>query len=296
VHSDGTLTPAALMQRFNALGFDFVAITDHNNTTHRREMKEYSAAHPRPLWIAGEEVTTPNGHANVWGLDDNEWVDFRVKAGEEPGIADLVSSARRFGALFSINHPASTCVGCGWEHAVPKEVTAIEISNGRHGEVDGALARWDSLLTSGHEITGVGSSDWHADPNPIDMAHVRVMAMSLGETAILNAIASGRVIVMNGASWKTPEITAEIGNQTATVGGILRLSGGTSIDVAIGADDLPGGRVTAVINGDKVGETTLDAQGRARWQQSVSPGYIRFELRAADGSLVAIANPIRLRR
>ena len=163
MHSDGTLTPAALMQRFDALGFDFVVITDHNNTTHRREMKEYSAAHPRPLWIAGEEVTTPNGHASVWGLDDNEWVDFRVKAGEEPGIADLVSSARRFGALFSINHPASTCVGCGWEHAVPKEVAAIEVSNGRHGEVAGALARWDGLLKSGHELTGVGSSDWHAD-------------------------------------------------------------------------------------------------------------------------------------
>ncbi len=43
VHSTGTLTPPALMQQFAAAGFDFVAITDDNNTTHRRDLQK----HPR---------------------------------------------------------------------------------------------------------------------------------------------------------------------------------------------------------------------------------------------------------
>ena len=35
-------------------GYDFIAITDHNNTTHTREPLP-----PSPLHITGEEVTTP---------------------------------------------------------------------------------------------------------------------------------------------------------------------------------------------------------------------------------------------
>ena len=85
------------MQQFAAAGFDFVAITDDNNTTHRRDLQNHPAT--RPLLISGEEVATAHGHAGVWGLDDGEWVDFRAGAG---GIADLVSTTRRFGAVFAI--------------------------------------------------------------------------------------------------------------------------------------------------------------------------------------------------
>jgi hypothetical protein len=283
------------MQRFAAAGFDFVAITDHNNTTHVREMQAYAAANPRPLWIAGEEVTTPGGHASVWGLDDREWVDFRIKTGTT-AIDDLVGTARRFGALFSINHPASACAGCGWEHSIPDEVAAIEISNGRHGEVDAAMARWDRLLSTGRQITGVGSSDWHAAPNALDVAHVRVFAPRLTESAIMTAIQSGRVIVMNGAAWRTPEVTVQAGGDPVTVGGVLRVRGTTAVRVDVRAADLPGGRLTTVVNGAKAAERTLDAEGRVAFDEQVSPGYMRFELRDADGALVALTNPIYLRQ
>src|SRR4029079_16701376 len=66
LHSDGSITPGELLQKTRDLGFDFVAITDHNNTTHRGELAGRGPS-SRPLWIAGEEVTTPNGHASVWG-------------------------------------------------------------------------------------------------------------------------------------------------------------------------------------------------------------------------------------
>jgi len=295
VHSDGTLTPAALMQQFAAAGFDFVVITDHNNTTHRREMEPYSKDHPRPLWIAGEEVTTPNGHASVWGLDDNEWIDFRVKLGDT-AVSELVTTATRFGALFSINHPASTCLGCGWEHDVPADVAAIEISNGRHGEVDGALARWDALLETGRRITGVGSSDWHAAPNPIDAANVRVYAASLSEADLLAGLKAGHVIIMNGASWKTPEVAVHAGGQTGTIGGSIKIAPRQPVQVVISAPDLPRGRIAIVVNGSKAADTALDAQGFVQFDQPVSPGYIRFELRDVDGALVALTNPIYLER
>ena len=293
LHSDGTIAPADLLQMTRKAGFDFVAITDHNNTTHRAELTR-GALERTPLWIAGEEVTTPNGHASVWGLDEGEWVDFRVRA-EDGTIHDLVSSAHRFGALFSINHPASDCVGCGWTHEIPADVDAIEVSNGRHGEVAGALALWDRLLMEGRRITGVGSSDWHAAPNPIDVANARVYAASLTENAILAGIRAGHVIVMNGARHATPSIAVRTGDQSATVGSSLTISPANRIEIDIRAESLPNGRVAVVSNGQRDAPVPLDGRGEAHIQKRAEPGYVRFELSAADGTLVALANPVYLR-
>ena len=289
VHSTGMLTPPALMQQFAAAGFDFVAITDDNNTTHRRDLQNHPAA--RPLLISGEEVATAQGHAGVWGLDDGEWVDFRAGAGS---IADLVSATRRFGAVFAINHPAAACAGCAWEHAIPDDVAAIEVWTGGASD-SAALTRWDQLLATGRQITGVGSTDWRSPATPIDGPHVRVQAPRLTESAILTAIQSGRVIVMNGTGRKTPEFTVRAGARTAPIGGVLRVSGPTVVGIALVASDLPRGRVTTVVNGRRSAERILDESGRIGFDERAAPGYLRFELRAADGTLVALTNPIYLR-
>ena len=138
LHSDGTIDPSALVQQFGNAGFDFVAVTDHNNTTHSDDLRLRARPTSEPLWIIGEEVTTPAGHASVWGLQPHDWIDFRVAKGDLH-IRDLVKAAHDRGALFSINHPVSACVGCGWEHEISDGVDGIEISNGRHGELEGAM-------------------------------------------------------------------------------------------------------------------------------------------------------------
>ena len=135
VHSDGTVTPADLLQMTRALGFDFVVITDHNNTTHRAELAQRAAAAERPLWIAGEEVTTPSGHASVWGLDEGEWVDFRVRAEDrQDRRAGLERASVRRAVLRESSRRPSASAAAG-NTTFPADVDAIEISNGRHGEV-----------------------------------------------------------------------------------------------------------------------------------------------------------------
>ena len=153
------------MQQFDALGFDFVAITDHNNTTHAASCRRIAPRSARPLWIIGEEVTTPAA-TRASGGSTTASGSTSASAPAIRGITDLVAAARRYGALFSVNHPASTCLGCGWEHDGRRRTsTAIEISNGRHGEVDaGAGAAGTRCSRRGRRITGVGSSDWHAAP------------------------------------------------------------------------------------------------------------------------------------
>jgi hypothetical protein len=298
IHSDGTVAPGELLRLFREKGFDFVAITDHNNTTHtqslRRDVAEPKEARPL-LRILGEEVTTPGGHANVWGLPEGGWVDFRVPAGS-PRIRDLVAAARKEGAMFSINHPASECLACGWTHEVVDGIEAIEISNGRHGEVANAMAIWDKLLVAGRRITGVGSSDWHSAPNPIDNAHVRVHASSLTQENILAAIRAGRVIVMTDARDATPEFTVRAVGGSATFGESLPIAGAAHVEVDVKAPGAPGGRLVIVTNGQRAAPLALDAEGRVRAEAAALPGYIRFELLRADGSAAAYTNPVYLVR
>jgi hypothetical protein len=293
VHSDGTLTPSALMKRFRDAGFDFVAITDHNNTTHAAELLRSGPS--SPLLIIGEEVTTPAGHASVWGLGQGEWIDFRVGKGDSR-IRDLVAAARKRGAVFSINHPTSTCLGCGWEHEVVDGITGLEVSNGRHGEVDGALALWDTLLTSGRRITGVGSSDWHADPQPIDVAHARVYAPALTQQAILTAIQEGRVVVMLRPGDPAPEILVEAAHQRATIGDTITSSASGTATVSVTMPTLAGGRLVLIANGRRLAPVPLDARGHAATTVAAEPGYVRAELFAEDGTRVAIANPVYFAR
>jgi hypothetical protein len=295
LHSDGDVAPATLMQQFREAKFDFVAITDHNNTTHQYELVADHRASTLPLWILGEEVTTPGGHASVWGLDGGKWIDFRVSP-EDGRIGELVSAAHRFGALFSVNHPASECVGCDWTHEFVDGLDAIEISNGRHGEVERALAIWDRLLQSGRRITGVGSSDWHRAPTPLENAHVRVHASALTQEEILEAIRAGRLIVMSRTRDATPEIVFRSGERTARIGESLELASTGPLRIDVTAPALTGAEVIVVANGMRAATATLDLLGEARVEHSAGPGYVRVELRSVDGQLLAIANPVYLVR
>ena len=292
LHSDGTVSATELLDRIRNAGLDFVTITDHNNTTHRDEVLR-DGPPPTPLWIVGEEVTTPAGHANVWGLDAGEWVDFRVRPAER-GVGELVKAAHQYGALFSINHPAGECGGCSWEHDVPDPVDAIEVWNGRHGAQDKAVALWERLLREGRRVTAVGASDWHRDPDPIDHANVRVFASELGERAILEALRAGRVIVMRSAADRTPTFTVRAGPKSATVGeSVTAIAKPAVIEVL--APGVQAGRAVVIVNGTRLPAISV-GDGPARLERVLEPGYVRCEIYAADGALVSLMNPVFVTR
>jgi hypothetical protein len=292
VHSDGALTVAEISARAREAGLDFLAITDHNNTTHQLE----DAPADGLLRIVGEEVTTPGGHASVWGLGGwRDVLDFRVLPGD-PRIADLVKAAVARGALFSINHPASSCAGCGWEHAVPEGVTGIEITNGRHAEMAAAMTLWDSLLRKGRRIVAVGSSDWHRPPAPIEVASVRVFAEELSARAILDGIRAGRVVVMADGRTPAPLMVVHAGRARAGAGETLRVAGRRDVRVDVTLPiGLVGGRVDLVSNGNVVESKT--AASRVRFERTLADdAYLRVHVFAADGSPRAVTNPVFLTR
>jgi hypothetical protein len=269
-------------------GFDFIAITDHNNTTHTREPMP-----PSPLHIAGEEVTTPGGHASVWGLTDGAWIDFRVSP-RDPGAADaingLVGAAHTGGALFSISHPVDNCAGCSWEQVIPDSVDAVEIWQNEKAPRDAEIAFWDRLLRTGRHVTAVGVSDWHRLPARIDMAAVRVQADSLTERAVIDGIRRGRVIVMRNAATLPPSVTVRCGSHIASVGDTLACSSTDGLTMKVAAPAFEDGRVDFIWNAARM--TSKPIGGGATFSMPASAGYLRAHVYAADGSAVAITNPV----
>ena len=291
-HSDGELPTADVCRRARAAGHDFVVLTDHNNTTHQLDAVDV----PGLLRIVGEEVTTPGGHAGVLGIGGwRDQVDFRLIAGDER-IRDLVRATSERGALFVINHPRADCLGCAWEHNVSAGVAAMEISAFGAAERAAALDLWDSLLRRGRRIVGLGSSDWHRPDHPIGAASVRVWAAELSEKAILDAIRAGHVIVMADGSTPPPEMIVRAGESEARVGDSLTMARGAGARVEVRVPfPLPGGRVDLVHDGVVVESAPVKADVPLRFERTITkPAYLRVHVHTADGSPVAVTNPVYL--
>lgn len=291
LHSDGALPAQEAAALARGAGLDFLTITDHNTTASQRDAIDA----PGLLVITGEEVTTPGGHANVWGLaGPRALVDFRAQSG--PDVARLVADAHAQGALFSINHPFAGCAACTWTHDVPEGVDALEISNpGASGPAQ-ALALWDALLRAGRRITAVGASDWHR-PGAVGIGTpaVRVYASELSTPAVLRGIREGRVIVMARATLPPPSVVARAGGRTAAVGETLAVAPDDALEVEVAVDDpaYEGAQVELVWRGEAVDRATASARGTVRFRRwPAGDGYLRVHVAAADGAPLAITNPV----
>jgi hypothetical protein len=287
------LTPSELVDKARGEKLDFVIVTDHNNTAHQL----VSLDRPDFLVISGEEVTTPGGHFNVWGLSGNRtYVDFRIPSGD-PAISDVMKAASDRGAVIAINHAVTDCVACSWTQIVPQSVSAWEVFNGTADGRRQAAAMWDQLLRSGRRLTAVGESDWHRGAAPIGSPTARVWAQELSTAAILNALKAGHVIVMATTALPTPDIVARSGNAIARVGDEMTVEAGerVSIDVALDADAYRGDRVDLIWRGEPVAHAAVPADGQVSFVRYASaPGYFRVQVTSPDASPRVIANPIFL--
>ncbi len=296
VHSDGSTEPARVLEMAREAGLDFVAITDHNNTTHAVAVPP--DPNGKPLHIVGEEITTPGGHANVWGLKPGDWIDFRIAA-DDPQINDLAAAAAGRGAMFSINHPVADCDACAWKEPIPPQTASIEVWNGGLGPQPEAIAIWDRLLRSGRRVTGVASSDWHRAPAVIGAGSVRVFAESLTEQAILQAVAAGSVVMMRDPVSAPPFFTVSSGTSSALIGGTVQAKPGATLDVLVHVPPFTSPGLAACPmnctvelswNGEKV-NTAPATGGSVSFTRKASDGYLRVAVLSGT-TIVALTNPI----
>ena len=311
-HSDGSCAsqtgkpvPCPLFLTVEAAArrdLDFVAITDHNTTSHYDDERELQPYFDKLLLIPGRELTTFYGHANAFGT--TSFIDYRV-----PDVNSMFRQARSLGAIISINHPEAPtgeiCMGCGWTPATPVDmnlVTAIEVING-----GGRPAKqfWEKQLRDGHRLTAIGGSDnHHADwpaerPASIGYPTTVVYAQGLSVADILDGIRSGRVFIdVAGSRDRLLDMSAHTASMSTEMGGDLKLQGGQEVALKIHVVGCPGGTVHFLLDGEPSPElaplaiASGDQVLNANWHGDGNRHWIRAEVYDGGGHLLLFGNPV----
>jgi hypothetical protein len=176
VHSDGVLTVPQLANLARSSGLDFLAVTDHNSPSHH-PLLPGAARRYGVLLLAGQEVTTDEGHANCLG--EVGWVDFRRPAD------DWLRAAQSAGGLMSINHPLDR--ECSWRRPMEKRAQLVETWHKTWDRrSDEPLAWWER-----HGGVPVGGSDFHS-PAADRLGAPTTWVEAEGDD-VLGALRAGRV-------------------------------------------------------------------------------------------------------
>jgi len=326
-HSDGTCLSNQgkrvacpvfrTLEAATARGLDFISVTDHNTSSQANSLRELAPYFDSLILIPGREITTFQGHANLFGTD--EPLDFRLGSKAVPDFAALARQVRAGGGILSINHPAmpsgEVCMGCGW--SVPDtdygQIGAMEVVNGgalaiAGGQADGlfsGLKPWEAALNAGYRITGIGGSDNHdpgieaAKPSAIGVPTTVVGAQGRDSASILEAIRLGHVFIdVDGTRTLGLRVTARSGDKMAIMGDVLNPGIGAPIELRVAVSGLENPRVrlsgplvatARSRSGMTPGEQVFDLDGVSR------PGWIRADILAPDGRLVLIGNPIYMK-
>ena len=296
-----------VLEKAVSLGLDFVAVTDHNTVSHHNELLQWQPYFDRLLLIRGREITTFFGHANVFGTSAD--IDFRVAPGFT--ATDMAKSVRAAGGVLSLNHPVrpsgEECMGCGWRAPVDYSfVDGVEAVNGIDPDTPySGIPFWQARLNEGHRVTAIGGSDDHNLPEvagirgAIGVPTTVVYASELSERGVLEGIRAGHVF-LKISSPKGPSVylAATTGKQSAMMGDNLRVTAGEQISFSVqvlGAPDalveiIRDGSPAALLPGPKVRSAddtlrfTVKSEGGRHWY--------RVNLRAADGRLLVVTNPV----
>ncbi|HZP03847.1 MAG TPA: CehA/McbA family metallohydrolase [Terracidiphilus sp.] len=294
-------------------GLDFIAITDHNATSHYDAMRELQPYFDKLLLIPGREITTFQGHINFLGTTD--FLDFRLAPGNVPDVNALLRNAVALGGLASINHPSAPsgeiCLGCGWTPATKVDMhllTAVEAVNGGN-ELSGRsdISFWDQELNSGCRLTGIGGSDNHRPMTPFDKISsigsptTVVYAHELSTPAILAGIRAGHVFIdLAGTHDRLLEFAANAGATQAQAGDSIETKNGADIEFHLHVTSAAGGKFRWIEDGQEMsptGDTEIasnDSSSSLHWTSDGRRHWFRAEVTGADGKLWLLGNPIYL--
>lgn len=293
-HSDGSWDVPDFFQYGKDYGLDFVTLTDHNTVSGLAQLD--SLRDDDLLTMGGMELTTYHGHALALGT--RQWHEWRTT--EARTITDLARAITASGALFIIAHPMSegdpACTGCRWafHEMTPGIARVVEVWNGvwrpYNQESLDLYYRW---LNAGHRLVATTGTDIHGKP---PVARVRgaaanvVYADELSEAAILDGIRAGHLYLSGG-----PIVTltaASDSGETVMMGDLF--SGGeagrvNAVWTGHDRDDV----VRFMVNGAVRAEVSASQATAAMWEVNFSADrWWTVELRAADGTMRALTNPI----
>jgi len=269
-------------------GLDFIAITDHNTISHADAMRELQQYFDDLLLIPGREITTFQGHANLFG--SVAMLDFRVGSADVPDWNALLADIEHAGGVISINHPVrpsgEQCMGCGWTARGGIDygrTQAVEVVNGLDADTPfSGVKFWEHLLDEGYRLTALGGSDNHdallpavnvselrqphdsEAPSPETLSRLRrssgaigtpttvIYADTLSAAGIVAAIRRGRVFIdVAGTRDRSLDLTASADKQIAHMGDTLRVPRGAHVRFEGAVSGVAGGEVEVILDGHR---------------------------------------------
>ncbi len=201
--SDGALDPAEVCRRYQAEGYDFIALTDHFLGLFNYPITDTTACRNEEFTtIMGAELhtgTMENGH--LWhlvavGLPSDfippDAPHFRPVKGSE-SAASIAQRARDAGAFVAIVHPHWS----GLTEADARSITAAHaIETYNHGCVvdndrgEGFLTL-EHLLNEGHRLNLIATDDAHFNTSDFFGGWVMVKTAENTPEALLDALKAG---------------------------------------------------------------------------------------------------------
>jgi len=309
IHSDGKHSVKELAAEADRRQLDFVAITDHNTISQLRDITRCDDDHP--LLLPGEEITTYNGHANVWG--NRRWMEFRCRTLEE--MSRLIDEAHKDGLLFSINHPND--LGPDWTLKEIRGFDCIEVFCGLWPRMNfQSLNWWEQLLKEGNRVVAVGGSDLHSigdfstrDIFSLGTPTTWVQSDGLSQDAVIDAIRKGHVFMSQGPDgpFVSLEARSDGNNRTASMGDQLSVPKSDAVDFQLRVQGAKGEWASLVLDGENYVTIELDKNDFVgHWEiQPDGHRYCRAEILSAssdlksderqDQEVIALSNPIYLR-
>ena len=309
-HSDGytvnggleaPVPVADIVERASRQHLDFVAVTDHNTTSHWADLDRLQPSAPKTLLLHGREMTTYRGHFNAIG--GQRFTEFLLGPGRPLRL--IAADAAADGAFLSINHPAvpddDECIRCGWmdtDDDTIRQIHGVEIVNGATFDPDLTGWRfWADLLNRGHRLTAVGGSDTH-DPRhgTLGQPTTMVQAASLWEPAIVDALKSGRAYVRSSSvSPRLESFTATVDGAVFDMGSLLPVGAATLTAHLLGAD---GQTIAWIRRGAEVSRQPISgADAFARIDVTAAPDdWFSVVLRTGEGDATLFSNAIYTRR
>jgi hypothetical protein len=292
-HSDGRWDVPDLVQYAHDYQLDFLTLSDHNTVSGLAQLDSFRS--DDLLTIGGMELTTYYGHALALGV--RPWIEWRIGVGAAT-MPELADRARQAGATFIIAHPMSvgdpSCTGCDWayEDMMPGNGRIVEVWNSEWGgdrQNELSLQLWYRWLNQGYRMVGTRGSDIHRPTNDPNAGFDIVYAAELSEVAILEAIRAGHLYL---SAHPRLELTAQ--GSEGSSGMMGDLVPGQSVEVHASWSDVSAGdHLRLIVDGKRVEEFTVDEQGEHRWTLVASGAHwCVVEIRAADGELHAVTNPI----
>ena len=232
-HSDARGTPEILHQTAQHIGLDFLSVTDHNTITQWQYFGHHSS--PKLVFVQGMEITTYNGHINIFGL--NNWIDFRLECDKDVDI--LVQAAHDQGALVSVNHDKPPLP---WLHKLPS-LDCMEVwQNHWLAGNEHSLKLYDQRISEGQQISLIGGSDYHQpeqfqpdSPFILGCPTTVLWLENLNQETVLEGLRCGNGYVTE--SPEGPHLSFTIGK--VAMGNVVRVTGKVTaqIDVRGAAGD-----------------------------------------------------------